>query len=189
MVKWPFQRLSDLQLGDHKVTLNRLVYNFSSPPFKKDLPNTNHEQKPSFPLYWLFKNGILLMAYYNPQITWIVCCIIPYVYPINNKFLSLLTLLPGWHPNRLMEPKYLSFRRWPRTPIILWQGDWIPAPYNDNMQKIRHFGTPPPSVLSQHSPSLLPTKLSALNLGSQLLPRAGGTRSAPTSGIARVTHL
>ena len=115
MVKWPFQRLSDLQLGDHKVTLNRLVYNFSSPPFKKDLPNTNHEQKPSFPLYWLLKNGILLMAYYNPQITWIVCCIIPYIYPINNKFLSWLTLLPGRHPNRLMEPKYLSFRRWLRT--------------------------------------------------------------------------
>ncbi len=26
MVKWPFQRLSDLQLGDKKVTLNHLVY-------------------------------------------------------------------------------------------------------------------------------------------------------------------
>ena len=25
MVKWPFQRLSDLQLGDQKVTLNHLV--------------------------------------------------------------------------------------------------------------------------------------------------------------------
>ena len=27
MVKWPFQRLSDLQLGDKKVTLNHVVYN------------------------------------------------------------------------------------------------------------------------------------------------------------------
>ena len=27
-VKWPFQRLSDLQLGDKKVTLNRLVHEF-----------------------------------------------------------------------------------------------------------------------------------------------------------------
>ena len=26
MVKWPFQRLSDLQLGDKKVTLNHQVY-------------------------------------------------------------------------------------------------------------------------------------------------------------------
>ena len=26
VVKWPFQRLSDLQLGDKKVTLNHLVY-------------------------------------------------------------------------------------------------------------------------------------------------------------------
>ena len=25
-----------------------------------------------------------------------------------------------------MEPKYLAFRRWLYTPIILWQGDWIP---------------------------------------------------------------
>ena len=31
MVKWPFQRLSDLQLGDEKVTLNHLVQYFSSP--------------------------------------------------------------------------------------------------------------------------------------------------------------
>jgi len=28
MVKWPFQRLSDLQLGDQKVTLNCLVCDF-----------------------------------------------------------------------------------------------------------------------------------------------------------------
>ena len=28
MVKWPFQRLSDLQLGDKKVTLNHLVHVF-----------------------------------------------------------------------------------------------------------------------------------------------------------------
>ena len=28
MVKWPFQRLSDLQLGDKKVTLNHPVYVF-----------------------------------------------------------------------------------------------------------------------------------------------------------------
>ena len=28
MVKWPFQRLSDLQLGDKKVTLNHLVVSF-----------------------------------------------------------------------------------------------------------------------------------------------------------------
>ena len=27
MVKWPFQRISDLQLGDRKVTLTHLVYN------------------------------------------------------------------------------------------------------------------------------------------------------------------
>ena len=26
MVKWPFQRLSDLQLGDKKATLNHMVY-------------------------------------------------------------------------------------------------------------------------------------------------------------------
>ena len=25
-----------------------------------------------------------------------------------------------------MEPKYLAFRRWLYTPIIIWQGDWIP---------------------------------------------------------------
>ena len=28
--------------------------------------------------------------------------------------------------NSFMEPKYLAFRRWLYTPIILWQGDWIP---------------------------------------------------------------
>ena len=26
----------------------------------------------------------------------------------------------------VMEPKYLSFRRWLYTPIIIWQGGWIP---------------------------------------------------------------
>ena len=26
----------------------------------------------------------------------------------------------------VMEPKYLAFRRWLYTPIIIWQGDWIP---------------------------------------------------------------
>ena len=28
--------------------------------------------------------------------------------------------------NGSMEPKYLAFRRWLYTPIIIWQGDWIP---------------------------------------------------------------
>ena len=27
--------------------------------------------------------------------------------------------------NGFMEPKYLGFRRWLYTPIIIWQGDWI----------------------------------------------------------------
>ena len=31
MVKWHFQRLSDLQLGDQKVTLNHLVGRYASP--------------------------------------------------------------------------------------------------------------------------------------------------------------
>ena len=26
----------------------------------------------------------------------------------------------------VMEPKYLPFRRWLYTPIIIWKGDWIP---------------------------------------------------------------
>ena len=26
----------------------------------------------------------------------------------------------------VMEPKYYAFRRWLDTPIIIWQGDWIP---------------------------------------------------------------
>ena len=26
----------------------------------------------------------------------------------------------------VMEPKYYAFRRWLYTPIIIWQGDWIP---------------------------------------------------------------
>ena len=56
---------------------------------------------------------------------------------INNKFLSLLTLLPGRHPNRLMEPSLPFVSDENCTPLHhpLTFGDWIPAPYNDNIQK------------------------------------------------------
>ena len=36
----------------------------------------------------------------------------------------------------VMEPKYLAFRRWLYTPIIIWQGDWIPR---DSYTKVWFF--------------------------------------------------
>ena len=42
MVKWPFQRLSDLQLGDEKVTLNHLEDSIPN-----STPPKNHRTKES----------------------------------------------------------------------------------------------------------------------------------------------
>ena len=40
-----------------------------------------------------------------------------------------------------MEPKYYAFRRWLYTPIILWQGDWIPRDTQNTLRlKTRHDG-------------------------------------------------
>ena len=52
-----------------------------------------------------------------------------------------------------MEPKYLAFRRWLNTPIIIWQDDWIPrlCTYQQSALSIWMFpkigGTPKSSIL------------------------------------------
>ena len=40
----------------------------------------------------------------------------------------------------VMEPKYLAFRRWLYTPIIIWEGDWILRVSKTNNKKTPENG-------------------------------------------------
>ena len=55
----------------------------------------------------------------KPPTSWWVCCFFlyePYALGIQSPKVRMV-----------LEPKYYAFRRWLDTPIILWQGDWIPS--------------------------------------------------------------
>ena len=65
-----------------------------------------------------------------------------------------------------MEPKYLSFWRWLYTPIIIWEGDWIPIGFTKTVTGVRQ--APMYVVNSDHiSPSEFLRKIS---LRQQKLP-------------------
>ena len=65
-----------------------------------------------------------------------------------------------------MEPKYLAFRRWLYTPIIIWQGDWIPRDSYSlkriDMKLTAVLGTKKPWTRSMRSRILGWLKYSAL---------------------------
>ena len=58
--------------------------------------------------------------------------------------------------NGFREPKYLSFRRWLYTPIIIWEGDWILRDYINMYLYIYSLSSWKPKDPPATMPRLLP---------------------------------
>ena len=85
----------------------------------------------TYPTWGSSENHRLKSAFFGEWICWVPRRVNSWHRVIQ---VSSLFLIPTFFPRdpgspklrMVLEPKYLAFRRWLYTPIIIWQGDWIP---------------------------------------------------------------